>query len=337
MQILIANTAELVELIKVTNDFDFDAVQPSIEYAQETYINTILGEELVENFDDLADEDKENLIKRIKPALANLAFYHYIDIGNVQIGTHGIHILSNESSKPAFRWQVQDLKRTFQDKGHALLEKLILFLEKNIDTYPLWKNSECFSQRTNLLVSTAKEFNQGYNINSSRLVYLSLVQKINYVEDFLIKPILGEYFDELKNKKHKLRLPDDSGNYELSAADKLIVNHLMKCIPRYAIAEGIHTISVELNVFGVNQPLKDDRNAHEAFKPSPIESNNLIAQAARREADNYINLIKKIIHANIDEYQTYKDSEFYVAESDVPATQTVQQMRPIQRDSFFQT
>jgi hypothetical protein len=342
-QLLIQTTQELKVYLSVNADFHFDDVKASMNLAQTRYIKKCLGKFLLDKLvlhqfettddqhpDYIEPEKVESLETFTKTALAYLSFYLYADIGNVNISDNGFHITSTENEKPAFRWQIQDVKERLLEIGYDALEELICFLENHADDFPEWQHSDCFSQKSNLIVHHAGAFNQGYFINNKRLTFLALIPHIQYVEDMAVSSMLCDYHKELIDKIH------GKDGASLSSYDKLVVDCLYKAIPRLAMAKGIHKLSIEENVFGVIQHNAQDRNGIKGFNPADNRTRELVAQAAEQEGRQYLDRALKIILSNLTHFPTYAASDCYSENSTSRSTGNIDETRPKTRDSFFQ-
>lgn len=335
-QLLIENTATLQQYFKVANDFPFENIKSSVIMAQNRYLKKVLGKTLWNSyFNSMSTALKEKLNPYLHAAVTNLALYLYLDKGAVMINSGGVYRRESEKEKTAYRYQSENLKFTLLDHGHNLLEDLIEFLQSNVQDYPLWKASSFYLENTKLLLSNATELERVLPKYSGRLVYLALLESIRYVEDFYIQPLLCDYYQELLLKKHQVS--HQGINYTLAPEDALLLPDLHRAIAYLAIHQGLPNLSVEINLFGVTQNMKSDREAHLMFEPAPLDNLQLIQKDARYKGMNYLDKVKRILHSNINDYPTYENSPCYVPDSETRKTGNLDQMRPRSRDSFFQT
>ena len=145
----------------------------------------------------------------------------------------GIHILSTETSKTAFPWQVSNLRRTLEGRGQSDLDTLVQWLE---DNYPssaelqAWAASEAgLRHRRELFTSTA-EFQEYENIGDSRAVFQLLGPVRRRQEAFELGRVLGPAFlQELRDQVRDRALTSDNKNllrtYVLPALAALTVGH----------------------------------------------------------------------------------------------------------------
>lgn len=334
--LIIQNTPELQQYIKVSNDFPFDNVKSSISMAQNRYLKKVLGKDLWTHiFNGMDSSKKEALLPYLQACIAHLALYLYLDKGAVMINSGGVYRRENDKEKTAFRYQTENLKYTFLDHGHNLLEEVIEFLEENTADYPLWKSASFYLENTKLLLSSSIEFENILPKYSGRLVYRALLESIRYVEDFYIQPLLCDYYQELIYKKHALNV--QGTNFVLNDYDRLVLKDVLTGIAYLSVHQGLPNLSVEINLFGISQNMKNDRDAHLMFEPVSTESIQMMQNDARYKGMNYLDKVKSILHSNIQYFPTYQNSECYVPDSETRKTGNIDQMRPRGRDAFFQT
>lgn len=351
-ELLINSTEELKKYLSVVENFTFDALKSSIRLAQNRYIKKILGPTL---FDLILNEfqsgegegegegeilipleKRTELLEYVNHSLAFLAFYNYVDINQLNISDSGIYVTESDHQKRPYRYQVEALKNNLLDSAYNNIELLFEFLQKNITVFETWKESDLFLKHSKLICFSAETFQKGYNINNQRLTYLGYLAKVEYVEDMIVSNMLCDYYDELLNKLHKIEKVNDSYP-SLSALELKVVDALQKAIAKLAVGHGIHEFSVEQNVFGVIQQNVEDRSGSESYRPANNQSKEIISGNMIKEGQAYLDRAMKIIYANIDDFETFKNSPCYVDESEKPTTGGAIEMRPKQRDSFFST
>jgi len=333
MSTLFSTIDDFNQFFTLDANFNFALIKPSIEAAQNTYIKKLIGAELLERLltgieDDDLNAEESALLLKIKAALAPISVFSYTDIGNITFTESGMHTLHNENQKPAFEWQVQRFKNTVQDIAYTNFDLLLEFLESNATDFPLWTDSTAYTLYNATLIRTAAEFQLSYNINSSRLVFMALLPKMQYVEDLEISSVLCTYYAELLEKQIA---------ETLTASDKIILPYLKKAIARLTIAIGLVDLSIEANVFGVIKHESTGTSTYKGFKPADDKSMQLVVVAAEREGRQYLDKVLKIIYADIANYPTFAASPCYVEDSSSSTTGNLDEMRPKVYDSFFRT
>lgn len=183
------------------------------------------------------------LLPLVQNALINFAYY----IGADEIGLHisdaGIQIITDETHKQAFQWQVEAAKSSWLNKAYLFSDVVLLFLEQHIEDFPSWKSSDAFTERVDSLLYTTGQFNDEFFIRNSRRLFLALKPVIRSIESKYAAPVLSQaYYDALLAA---LR----SGN--VSADDQVILKKIRSAIAHLSMAEAITRFSIEIFPEGV--------------------------------------------------------------------------------------
>lgn len=155
------------------------------------YLPKYLGDALVETvynfgnpFEDSAQSetdpdaaDIDKLIQVIKPVLANLTILESIPQFNLVATGFGFGVVNNPNQAPASMDRVRDLKDGCLSAANDFLDRLLVFLEKNVDKYTSWNKS---SLNTGSLIPSASVFDQLIDINCSRRHFVDLKRHINF-------------------------------------------------------------------------------------------------------------------------------------------------------------
>ena len=143
------------------------------------------------------------LLARVQAPLGRLAVAGTLDELQVTVGKTGIHIVSTETQKTAFQWQITALRRTLSRKGYQDMNALLSWLEENRTSSPeleAWAAGPGQLYRRQLLVS-AEEFSRYQNIQDSWPVFEALTAIIRTQELFILEPQLGyDYLSELREQ-----------------------------------------------------------------------------------------------------------------------------------------
>ncbi|SFC93085.1 hypothetical protein SAMN05421780_1135 [Flexibacter flexilis DSM 6793] len=96
------------------------------------------------------------LLEYIKPAIALLAMSRALLESSVTLDDTGISLFNNNNSQtvkvqqPAELERLDSVKKELEQEGESYLTQLDNFLQKNAETYPLYKDSPCFADRQTL-------------------------------------------------------------------------------------------------------------------------------------------------------------------------------------------
>lgn len=123
--------------------------------------------------------DMVKLITALKPVLANLTILESIPQFNLVATSSGFGIVSNPNQAPASMDRVRDLKDSCLQAANDGLDRLLAFLETNLEKYTAW-NKSCIN--TGSLIASAAVFDSFVDINCSRRKFVDLKRHINLEE-----------------------------------------------------------------------------------------------------------------------------------------------------------
>jgi hypothetical protein len=192
----------------------------------------------------------------------------------------------------------------FKADGFNGLDSVLEYLENNIELFPLFAESENYTVFKESFINTTAEFEEGYKIGGSRLVFLKLKPFIKQAEDFHIIPLIGRaYFDELK---------EQILNKDIDEANDIPIDYIRKAVANFAIYRGIHQLGMTITDNGVFYSSDTgDQFDYQNEKPMKPDEIMKLYQEARDTGNGYLALLKDHLHNNIDDYSTYAASASY--------------------------
>lgn len=137
------------------------------------------------------------LIRLLQVPLVYMTLANSTGILAVSLNDGGMNLVSAEAYDAAKKDDREAFSRDCFRKAHEGMEQVLLFLEEDAHTdkpvfLELWSQAPTFYLQYGLLVPTATKFNQYVPIDDSRETFLSLVQRIRFVQDNKIRTELGE-------------------------------------------------------------------------------------------------------------------------------------------------
>lgn len=230
----------------------------------------------------------------------------------VQLGAGGITTQHTENSKPASQQEVLNLKETLLESAFDAIEYMLEFLEKNVDDYPEYKNSDTRKEYIKLFLPSAKIFSDSYKLEKQYQTYLHMIPTMKVVEELYIEAnISTPYFEELKQK-----LEDAS----LTAADKKALLQIRKIVANYTIYEACISGWAKITSDGVFFTEYVGSVMEGSFKmtKATIEMLNLKTKEAKINAELFINKLVELLKENPTDYPTYTTwrNEKYPQEAD---------------------
>lgn len=190
---MLINEDDFLKIINVSGSFDFDKITTQIRSIERELKKTYLGAAIYDELDDAyaaePTDNQQNLLDLIHPVIGHLAMWKAADLLNIDITDKGFQASHSSDKKPAFDWQVRNAKAALRRTGYAALEELLTYLEENQDTYPNWELSLASDNNRDLIINSAKEFNEVITCDRNLFVMLRPFQK--HVLRSVIKPLLG--------------------------------------------------------------------------------------------------------------------------------------------------
>ena len=235
------DNAEIKKYVNVSIGLTFDRLNPFLRAAEYKYIVRLLGDKLYKqltdyyytldpNYDvtktDFAtynqsdfsnhdytadkiligeDPNKKNvlplydLLQFCQAALINLAILEGFDQLKTVLSDTGLS--TTDVANRLFKYEEDNLRRSFSDAGLNWIERTIGFLIRNIKE-PALKDfdlSPCYADFKDSIVQTTEQFDKVFNIRGSRLVFLNMRQFMNDVVDMQISQVFTpELLEDLK-------------------------------------------------------------------------------------------------------------------------------------------
>lgn len=280
-----------------------------------TFLNEI--QELFEAEESASDLDEpvKEFVELLRIASANLALLHWLPIGQVSVSQAGIQIASSENQKTAFQWQIKDIEDKLAESGFNALDKALQLLEDNINNsaFATYKSSEEFKANNYLFVPFATDFCKHYSLfSTSRINYKKMLSVIKKVEDFEIKPAIGEsYFNDLKTKLQ--------AGETLGTNAKKIVELIQPALVNLTVARAIGDLSIAIDSKGLLQfDNTGGRQTIDSKKTAGDGQLFRLATTAERDGKIYMKQLRDYLETHKDDYPLYTSDAKYTAPADVP-------------------
>lgn len=302
---------EIKLYLSVTKAFKFDSILPYIKQAEAKYIIPAISQAQYDPLNTAYNAttptlttDQTNLLDKIRLPLANLSYLLYIPVGQLQLDDAGIRIANTENMKTAFEWQIEMLKKSFQDAGFDGLETLLKFLETNKTIYTLWAASTSYTEFKTMFINTASDFSKYYNINNSRRTFLAINGIMKKVEELIIKPAISTtLYDAIKAQ---LLTTISSEN------QTIITNYIKPAIANFTISRAIAELSVIMTEYGISV-FNNDSTKQATQKEDASRLSNL-QQIAEADGKNYLKQLRDYLNttASATVYPLYFASDLYI-------------------------
>lgn len=277
---------------------------PLLTWLQESYD--------AQGFDAAGPSLAAQLLRAVQASLSRLATAAGLAGHQATIDNTGVHILSTDTSKTAFPWQVSQLRDSLERQGYADLDTLVQWLEDHAgDSAELqaWASSPAGQRHRQELFTGTADFQQYENISASRRVFLALGPVRRRLERFELGRVLGpDFLQELRDQVRDRSLTSDNEN--------LLRTYVYPALASLTIGHGIPELGLRLADDGIELTIAriDDSNAKEA----DAGLDQLLQQKAGKalaSAERYLRHLTDYLDrtASATRFTTYVNSPAYTA------------------------
>lgn len=303
------DAAELNQFIPVSAALYFESVQSSLEDAWRLFVLPLLGEALAEEIEAYyVDEGPTALqlkvLNECQRAVANLAFWYNFDELNIRISDQGMQRQESDGSfKQTYKYQEDQLKTSFKNKGFNALDRVIDLFDKHQKDFPLYEQSPAYASRKSSIVRSTAEVDANYFINNSHLIFLRLKPIFKSVEDTVLQPALGDALYQALTKALKegtAELGDTTTEeFRLRCAAFVVFKSIAKLIRQTGSLtdRGLYFASIH----------EGDGNL--SVRPSDRETALSLAGELECEADACLNLLMNFIQHYLPAYYKGRQSD----------------------------
>lgn len=199
------SAGELKTFVPVSSAISFEKMEAPLTNALSMFIAPVIGDALVSklnviyNAENQADLDKK-FLNLAQLAVANLAFYYDFDALNLRITDQGFQRQQSDSWQGTYKYQEDNLRNSFRNKGFNAIDDLLAFLEANAATYTDFQSSPGYTLRAKSIVQSTDEVNQVCFINNSRIIFMRMQALFNVIIENELQPVLGERLFAQLNK-----------------------------------------------------------------------------------------------------------------------------------------
>lgn len=294
---LITTTEELNRHTQIGEGNSLESYAVDLENAEHDYLKPLLGDTLYANLltkygENITTEPDKTLLNLSQAVIASMAVAANLDQRQVHISDQGVQ----KAGESAYHYQKVEAQNSFMRRGYRAMEQLLLHLEKNVADYPEWKASDAYFQQRSFLIPSATEFQKHYNLKSSRRTYLAMLPIMRRVENFSMRPLLGDTFYEELIKT----IQDDSSltTEQKEANRRLLHDYISPAVAYLTIAASINELSLNLTADGLF--LSEEMSVSEkssATKQASDQQKALLAERSADAADQYLQRLVNYLNA----------------------------------------
>lgn len=303
------NAAELNQFIPVSAALYFESVQSSLDDAWRLFVLPLLGEALAEEIEAYYNLEEPTALQRkvlneCQRAVANLAFWYNFDELNVRISDQGMQRQESDGSfKQTFKYQEDQLRAAFKNKGFNALDRVIDLLDKHQKDFPLYEQSPAYASRKSSIVRCTAEVDANYFINNSHLIFLRLKPIFKLVEESGLRAVLGEslYKDLLKAIKDGETTIGDTTTEELR----------LRCVS-FVVFTSIAELMQQTGTLtdrGLYFEQIHEGDGNLSVKPARPGDLMIRVDNLRKNADTCLNQLMNFIQLNLPTYYKGRQSD----------------------------
>lgn len=265
---------ELLEYVPLGAEIDpeLKKFKPIIEQVENKIIKKEIGKVI---FDELAafyageetSEIKDDAIKIIQKAVANLATAAFIPKHKVMLDSQGVRTSSGNDRQDAKPYDTYEAIQAYENAGWDAIEELLEFLDENIETFTDWPDSpECTSFR-NTFIRTTDQLRETTGIYLSRRLFKQIKPYIDKTEDLSLKPIIGkEFYTELIES-------ENAG--DTTTVNKVLLPYIRRIVGFGALTEALMILPVKIDREGIT--VAAPTSTTNMVKPRSVVASNDLA------------------------------------------------------------
>ncbi len=303
---------EIKEIVKVSTALSFDVMNTPLRNAYETFIVPLLGKEMITTIEEIYHKEKPGeiemqILSLCKRANAFLALWTDFDEINSRITDAGFQRQESAEGtfKPVYKYQEDNLRQGFKNKGFNALDSLLDVLESNLETFPEYKKSPAHVRFETDLVKSTAEVEEIYHINGSRIIFMRLSTHIRFIVKMVLPTIIGDkLYDELM--KH------------LDGKDDLF-EKFRKIVIGFVVLSAVKRLLSETGSItdrGLYFTQFSDKDGNTLVKPVSDERLSFQLSTVQDDINAYQARLMKFIRRHFVEYYTGSATDIYKRDND---------------------
>ncbi len=264
-----AEMKELLGFLYISNNFD--NIKTDILLVEEDMAE-LIGQALMDKAQSHYDSTNYNspdalyqllndIVHYIQLPVAYYAYHNFAAHTDISHGEDGRKVVIDpENQKMAWEWMINRDDNATLNKAHKTTDRLIAFLDKNIDKIPEWKDSDALKASRALFINDTKTFDSIFPIDNSRRFFLKIIPFIKETEQKHLLPVLGQTrFSDMKAAILSGKFTDKEAMLQLIRVP----------LAYFTISLAVKRLSVTLLPNGILQDYISDRMTMKASLPAP--------------------------------------------------------------------
>jgi hypothetical protein len=196
------------------------------------------------NLEAVADAKDKELIVVLREPFALLCILHYIPIGNLSMTAGGFTVTDGENKKAASQFRIQQFEQGVLQQAYDAMHRALLFLERKKAVYTDWAASDTYKELNTHFIANATDFSAQVNIHNNQYVFLKFLAVMNRVEEYRIRPLLGDVlFDSLITKR--------KAGTAMSAAEEKLILRIKTTVANLTMRDALPELGVRFDNRGI--------------------------------------------------------------------------------------
>ncbi|MGL4852898.1 MAG: DUF6712 family protein [Phocaeicola sp.] len=307
---------ELKRFIPVSTALNFARVESSLNDAFNLFFRPLFGEEVSNRVIEIyrktdREEHEKVLLEEAQRAVANLAFWYNFTELSIRITDQGFQRQESETFKQTYKYQEDELRNSFKNKGFNSLDRIITLLNASPDYYPEFIDSPAYCLRRKCIVPSTTEVNGIYFINFSHIIFLRLKPYFKMVEETILNKLIGhKLFEALL-----ACLDKEEKNLGSTTVEELRVR-CAQVVVFHAIAQLIRATGSLTDRGLYFEQIVAGKNGNQVSSPAGAQA--IISQALQLEqtAGYYADALLLFIQEKLPDYYQGKPSEIFHRDND---------------------
>tara|TARA_R110002096_G_C14661308_1_gene728013 strand:+ start:15496 stop:16434 length:939 start_codon:yes stop_codon:yes gene_type:complete len=293
MATLLKTIDDVKKYVSVSKNTKWESLEPYVLQADRKYIKNLVGDLIYDDYaaTEPTDAKQKQVFELLREASANLAWFIYLPLANVNVTDGGISVNSGEDYKAAEWWQIRDLRRSLLDAGLMALDEALKIMEANETDFITWTATESYTVFNELFVKKTETFDRWFSINTSRKTFLAL------------RPAMLEcyhqYFAKVFNAATIATIKTGVDDVQ-----KQVLQFVQASLVNYTVSKVVHNGAFVLTSSGMYQQFDE----LPGYKQNPLSAEHLHTLKVDRltAGEEYFKEAIRLIEANADLFTDYE-------------------------------
>lgn len=284
---------------------DFDRFKLDIELAIEE-VKSVTGRGVYEL---AVAGTNEELTRHFRLPVALFAYFSYCENADVSHEEDGRKVkIDGDTEKLAWEWMIERDNAAMLKKANKAVDRLIAYLDDNIETIDAWRGSEQRRDLNRLFVKSATEFDSVVPIERSRAFFLRVLPFVRAADREMMKYVGKERYDELK-----VAMVCD----ELGETQRRVVELCREVIPHLVMAKAVRRLAIDVLPDSVVTRFSSERQTMKASLPASLDLIASMEAIYLKDAGAGIVMLQDFIHeispgkAYVGRVTDYRDEKFF--------------------------